>query len=158
MVKDEEQQKVALQARDLAEERVLDLLLPPARTAERRVQPVGEVSAPDAGEESATATRDKLRRMMREGKLDDRVVELEVTKAAMPMVEVLTPQGMEEMEFHIKDIFCESHAQEDARSAVKIPEALAILAQEEAGKLVDMDVVTREADAARRAIRHRVHR
>ena len=145
MVKDEEQQKVALQARDLAEERVLDLLLPPARNAERRVQPVGEVGAPEAGEESATATRDKLRRMMREGKLDDRVVELEVTKAAMPMVEVLTPQGMEEMEFHLKDLFSNLMPKKTKKQRLKIPEALTILAQEEAGKLVDMEVVTREA-------------
>jgi ATP-dependent HslUV protease ATP-binding subunit HslU len=145
MVKDEEQQKVALQARDLAEERVLDLLLPPARNAERRVQPVGEVAAPEAGEESATATRDKLRRMMREGKLDDRVVELEVTKAAMQMVEVLTPQGMEEMEFHLKDLFSNLMPKKTKKQRMKIPEALTILAQEEAGKLVDMDVVTREA-------------
>jgi ATP-dependent HslUV protease ATP-binding subunit HslU len=145
MVKDEEQQKVALHARDLAEERVLDLLLPPARNAERRVQPVGEVGAAEAGEESATATRDKLRRMMREGKLDDRVVELEVTRAAMQMVEVLTPQGMEEMEFHLKDLFSNLMPKKTKKQRMKIPEALTILTQEEAGKLVDMDVVIREA-------------
>src|SRR5438552_5387194 len=88
MVKDEEQEKVQLRARELAEERVLDLLLPPVRVAERRIQAVGERAVASDPEESSAATRDKLRRMLREGKLDERVVELEVTKSAIPMVEV----------------------------------------------------------------------
>src|SRR5512137_297602 len=73
MVRDEEQEKVALHARELAEERVLDLLLPPVRPTERRVQPMGAAPA----DEAADSTRDKLRRLLREGRLDDRVVELE---------------------------------------------------------------------------------
>lgn len=146
MVKDEEQEKVALHARELAEERVLDLLLPPARAVERRVQAIGDRSiSSEPPEESAAATRDKLRRMLREGKLDDRVVELEVTKAAIPMVEVFTPQGMEEMEFHLKDLFSNIMPKRTKKQRVKIPEALEILTQEEAGKLVDMEVVTKEA-------------
>jgi ATP-dependent HslUV protease ATP-binding subunit HslU len=123
MVKDEEQQKVALRARGLAEERVLDLLLPPVHAAERRVQAIGEQVAAGEAEESNAATRDKLRRMLHEGRLDDRMVELEITKSAIPMIEVFTPQGMEEMEFHLKDA----------------------LTQEEASKLVDMEMVTKEA-------------
>ena len=145
MVKDEEQEKVRLRARELAEERVLDLLLPPARGAERRIQPVGERVAAETVEESAAATRDKLRRMLREGKLDDRVVELETTKSAMPMVEVFTPQGMEEMEFQLKDLFANLMPKKTKKQRVKIPEALDLLTQEEASKLVDMEVVTKEA-------------
>ena len=145
MVKDEEQEKVRMRARELAEERVLDLLLPPVRGTERRIQPVGERGAGEAVEESAAATRDKLRRMLREGKLDDRVVELETTKSAMPMVEVFTPQGMEEMEFQLKDLFANLMPKKTKKQRVKICEALDILTQEEAGKLVDMDVVTKEA-------------
>ena len=145
MVKDEEQEKVRLRARELAEERVLDLLLPPARGAERRIQPVGERAAAETAEESAAATRDKLRRMLREGKLDDRVVELETTKSAMPMVEVFTPQGMEEMEFQLKDLFANLMPKKTKKQRVKIPEALDLLTQEEASKLVDMEVVTKEA-------------
>ena len=145
MVKDEEQEKVTLRARELAEERVLDLLLPPAHAGERRVQPMGERPAASEAEESATATRDKLRRMLREGKLDERIVELEVTKSAMPMVEVFTPQGMEEMEFHLKDLFSNLMPKKTKKQRVRIPEALDILTQEEAGKLVDMEVVTKEA-------------
>ena len=145
MVKDEEQEKVRMRARELAEERVLDLLLPPVRGTERRIQPVGERGAGEAVEESAAATRDKLRRMLREGKLDDRVVELETTKSAMPMVEVFTPQGMEEMEFQLKDLFANLMPKKTKKQRVKIPEALDILTEEEAGKLVDMEAVTKEA-------------
>jgi ATP-dependent HslUV protease ATP-binding subunit HslU len=145
MVKDEEQQKVALRARELAEDRVLDLLLPPLHAGERRVQAMGEREPPDAGDESGAATRDKLRRMLREGKLGDRIVELEVTKAAMPMVEVFTPQGMEEMEFHLKDVFANLMPKKSKKQRVSIAEALEILTQEEAGKLVDMELVTKEA-------------
>jgi ATP-dependent HslUV protease ATP-binding subunit HslU len=145
MVKDEEQEKVRMRARELAEERVLDLLLPPARGTERRIQPVGERTAAEAVEESAAATRDKLRRMLREGKLDDRVVELETTKAAMPMVEVFTPQGMEEMEFHLKDLFANLMPKKTKKQRVNIPEAVDLLTQEEASKLVDMEVVNKEA-------------
>jgi ATP-dependent HslUV protease ATP-binding subunit HslU len=145
MVKDEEQEKVTLHARELAEERVLDLLLPPVRVAERRVQAIGEHVPPSEPEESSAATRDKLRRMLREGKLDDRIIELEVTKAAIPMVEVFTPQGMEEMEFHLKDLFSNLMPKKTKKQRLRIPEALDILTQEEAGKLVDMEVVTKEA-------------
>jgi len=102
MVKAEEKEKHRIRARELAEERVLDLLLP--RSAERRMQPMG---APEEAEDddATNATREKLRRMLREGKLDERTVELEVNASALPMVEVFTPQGMEEMEFHLKDVF-----------------------------------------------------
>ena len=145
MVKDEEQEKVTLRARGLAEERVLDLLLPPVRVAERRVQGIGEQVAVGEPEESSAATRDKLRRMLREGKLDDRMVELEITKAAIPMIEVFTPQGMEEMEFHLKDLFSNLMPKKTKKQRVRIPEALDALTQEEAGKLVDMEMVTKEA-------------
>jgi len=144
MVKDEEQGKVAAKARELAEERVLDLLLPASRSSERRVQAMGE-RADESDEEPATATRDKLRRMLREGKLDERIVELEVTKMAMPMVEVLAPQGMEEMESQLKDLFSNIMPKKTKKQRVSIGEALEVLTLEEASKLVDMDVVTKEA-------------
>ena len=151
MVKDEEQQKVALRARELAEERVLDLLLPPTHRGERRVQPIGERPAAEESEESeeseepAAATRDKLRRMLRDHELDDRMVELETSKSAIPMVEVFTPQGMEEMEFHLKDLFSNLMPKKTKKQRLRIPEALDILTEEEAGRLVDMEVVTKEA-------------
>jgi ATP-dependent HslUV protease ATP-binding subunit HslU len=128
-------------ARELAEERVLDLLLPNESDG-RELQPShAEI------EESRATTRDKLRRMLRDGKLDDRVVELETTKSMSPMVEVLAPQGMEEMETHLRDLFSNIMPKKAKKQRLKIPEAIEILTQEEASKLVDMDVVTKEAIA-----------
>jgi ATP-dependent HslUV protease ATP-binding subunit HslU len=90
-------------------------------------------------------TREKLRKLLREGKLDDRYVEVEVTKTAMPMIEVLTPQGMEEMDSGIKEMFSNLLPKRTKKRTVKIPEALELLAQEEANRLIDMDKVTTEA-------------
>ena len=147
MVKEEEQENVRLRARELAEERVLDLLLPPVHSSsEHRVQPMGEPPPEDGGEpEPESNTREKLRRMLREGKLDERKVELEVTKSTNPMVEVFTPQGMEEMEFHLKDMFANLMPKKTKKHVVPVPEALEMLTQEEATKLLDLDAVTKEA-------------
>ncbi|MBI4515909.1 MAG: ATP-dependent protease ATPase subunit HslU [Deltaproteobacteria bacterium] len=143
MVKEEEQEKVRLGARHAAEERLLDLLLPPAPPAERRGGAAG--TAGEIADESATATREKLRRMLLAGKLDERVVELEVSATAIPMVEVFTPQGMEEMEFHLKEMFSNLMPKKSKKQRLSVPEALSVLTQEEAGKLIDMDAVNKEA-------------
>ncbi len=136
LVREEEQEKVQVKARDLAEERVLDLLLP-------------EPQAPDNGGEEgfrpSPDTREKLRRMLRAGKLDDRDVDVELTQNMTPMIEVLTPQGMEEMESNIKEMFSNLLPKQSKRKTVKIPEALKLLTQEEAARLVDMDTVVGEA-------------
>jgi ATP-dependent HslUV protease ATP-binding subunit HslU len=137
MVKEEEKQKVEIKAREVAEERVLDLLLPASSSDE------GESEAVDAAR--LQATREKLKRMLREGKLDDRFVDVEITQSAMPMIEVLTPQGMEGMEFNLKEMFSNMLPKKTKKKTVKIPEALEILTQEEAGRLVDMDKVSGEA-------------
>jgi len=137
MVKEEEKQKVEMKAREVAEERVLDLLLPPtAQTVD------GEESIDSA---RLQGTRDKLKKMLREGKMDDRFVDIEMTQSMMPMIEVLTPQGMEGMEFNLKEMFSNLMPKKTKKKTVKIPEALEILTQEEASKLVDMDKVTGEA-------------
>jgi ATP-dependent HslUV protease ATP-binding subunit HslU len=137
MVKEEEKQKVEIKAHEVAEERVLDLLLP---------------AGPGAGMDSEAidsarvqGTREKLKKMLREGKMDERFVDIEVTQSAMPMIEVLTPQGMEGMEFNLKEMFSNLMPKKTKKKTVKIPEALQILTQEEAGKLVDMDKVSGEA-------------
>jgi len=143
-VKDEEQQKVQAKAREVAEERVLDLLLPPTTAGERRVQPMGSESA-SSEDESGSATREKLRRMLREGKLDDRFVEIDITRSVMPMVEVFTPQGLEDMESQLKDMFSNLMPKKSKKQRMNIREALEMLCQEEASKLVEMDVVTSEA-------------
>ena len=134
MVKEEEKQKVEIKARDLAEERVLDLLLPPSNI---------EGEALDAAR--VQGTRDKLKKMLRDGKMDERFVEIEMSQSAMPMIEVLAPQGLEGMEFNLKEMFSNLMPKKTKKKTVKIPEALEILTQEEAARLVDMDKVISEA-------------
>jgi ATP-dependent HslUV protease ATP-binding subunit HslU len=137
MVKEEEKQKVEIRAREVAEERILDLLLPPTPGS------VPEDEAVDAAR--LQTTRDKLKKMLREGKMDDRFVDLELTQSAMPMIEVLAPQGMEGMEFNLKEMFSNLLPKKTKKKTVKIPEAMEILTQEEAAKLIDMDKVIGEA-------------
>ncbi len=136
MVKEEEKQAVEIKARELAEERILDILLPAAPTAKPGVQ---------EEEAAGQGTRAKLKKMLREGKLDDRTVEVEITRTSMPMIEVMSPQGMEGMESNLKEMFSNLLPNKTKKKTVKVPEALDILCQEEASKLVDMDMVTGEA-------------
>ncbi len=136
MVKEEEKQKVEMRAREVAEERVLDLLLPAT---------AGETDGETIDAARLQGTREKLKKMLRDGKMDDRFVEIELTQSAMPMIEVLTPQGMEGMEFNLKEMFSNLMPKKTKKKTVKIPEAIEILTQEEASKLVDMDKVTGEA-------------
>ena len=136
MVKEEEKQKVEIRAREIVEERILDLLLPgPAVSSDGESIDAARVQG----------TRDKLKKMLREGKMDERFVEIEMSQAAMPMIEVLAPQGMEGMEFNLKEMFSNLLPKRTKKKTVKIPEAMEILTQEEAGKLIDMDKVIGEA-------------
>ncbi len=134
VVRDEERAKVEVRARQMAEERVLDLLLPPPTAASSDLQ-----GGP------SDRTREKLRRMLREGKLDDREVQLETTKTASPMVEIMTPQGMEEMEFNLKDMFANMMPKHTVKQTIPVSDAVDVLTQEEAAKLLDLEAVTREA-------------
>jgi ATP-dependent HslUV protease ATP-binding subunit HslU len=138
MVKAEEKDKVVRRAREVAEERLLDLLLPSGPT------PATGGDATAAPATSATS-RETFRRWLREGKLDDRMVELEVTKSVSPMVEILTPGGMEEMELNVKELFSNILPKKTKRTRLPVPEALEQLTAEEANRLVDMEFVTREA-------------
>ena len=140
MVREEEQEKVQVKARDLAEERVLDLLLPEPQAPDN-----GDRDGDQVAERPSPGTREKLRRMLRAGKLDDRDVDVELTQSMTPMIEVLTPQGMEEMESNIKEMFSNLLPKQSKRKTVKIPEAMKLLTQEEAARLVDMDTVVGEA-------------
>jgi ATP-dependent HslUV protease ATP-binding subunit HslU len=134
MVREEEKEKNRVKARELAEDRLLDLLLPPpAKTIGMAPQP------------EPTDTREKLRRMLREGKLDDRTVEIEVTRPASPMIEVMTPQGMEEIESNLREMFQNLMPKRTKRTRMRVPEALDALAQEEAARLIDQEAATREA-------------
>jgi ATP-dependent HslUV protease ATP-binding subunit HslU len=137
MVKEEEKQKVEIKAREMAEERILDLLLPAAASA--------TVDGESVDAARVQGTRDKLKKMLREGRMDERFVDIEMTQTAMPMIEVLTPQGMEGMEFNLKEMFSNLLPKKTKKKTVKIPEAMEILTQEEASRLVDMDKVIAEA-------------
>src|SRR5499427_2588361 len=123
MVKEEEKQKVEIKAHEVAEDRVLDLLLPAS---------AGEADGETVDASRLQSTREKLKKMLREGKMDDRFVDIELTQSAMPMIEVLTPQGMEGMEFNLKEMFSNLMPKKTKKKTVKIPEGLEILTQEEA--------------------------
>src|SRR5213080_1711668 len=144
MVKAEMTARVQERAEQLAEERLLDVLLP------RRAEPFSSSSleevTPDASRET---TKDKLRQQLRAGRLDDRMVELETQQHAMPMIEVLSGQGMEEMGLHLKDMLSNLMPTRTKRRRVRIADARRLLVQEEAQKLVDMEEVV--AQAIRRA-------
>jgi ATP-dependent HslUV protease ATP-binding subunit HslU len=127
MVKQEEALAVRLKAEDHAEERLLDLLLP------------GEARTAEAGGESGT--RDKLRKLLRMGELNERFVEIETQEIKMPMMEVLTPPGAEGMGFNMKEMFGNLFPKKTKRRRIKVAEAREILIAEEAEKLVDMDKV-----------------
>ncbi len=145
-LKAEETEQVQCKAQEIAEERILDLLLPPRR--EKR-PPADATDAPAAPalieQEDETATRQKLRKLLREHKLDDRTVELEITQRAVPMVEIFSAAGMEEMDINIKDMFGNLFPKKSRKRKVKIAEALEIVAQEEAQRLIDMDKITKQA-------------
>jgi ATP-dependent HslUV protease ATP-binding subunit HslU len=146
-IKAEEAEKVQFKAREIAEERVLDLLLPPRREktpqySESSEKPLELVK--NEQEQDAT-TRDKLRKLLREGKLDERVVELETAQRAVPIVEIFSAAGMEEMDINVKDMFGNLFPKKTRKRKVKIPEAIELIAQEEAQRLVDMEKVTKQA-------------
>jgi ATP-dependent HslUV protease ATP-binding subunit HslU len=153
MVRAEETEKVQAKAREIAEERMLDLLLPPVRKElgkEEKEEPE-EVSFEITGEASekfpnlfreTSPTREKLRQMLRAGKLDDRMVELELTQRNLPIVEIFSSAGMEEMDINLKEMFSSLLPKKSKRRKVKVPEGLDLLIEEEAQKLIDMDKVT----------------
>jgi ATP-dependent HslUV protease ATP-binding subunit HslU len=146
LVREEEQLRVQVKAREGAEERLLDILYPaPAGKTRRSATIDAEGRVDVAGADLHSETREKLRKLLRDGYLNDREVEIEVTAQATPMLEVLTPQGMEEMGANMKELFSQIMPKKSRRRKVKVPEALELLAQEEAARLVDMENVTREA-------------
>lgn len=127
MVSDEEKKTVRAKAEDLAEERILNLLLPSGNA-----------------ENEQNETREKLRKLLREGKLDDRVVDVEVTARNMP-IQVFSQQGMEEMDVGISEMIGNLFPKKTKKRKVKVPEAMEILIQEESQKLIDMDKVIKLA-------------
>jgi ATP-dependent HslUV protease ATP-binding subunit HslU len=145
MVREERVDEVAEKAEQQAEERLLDLLLPPSPS----VRP--HEKNPTEGDERATAqeqfrrTREKLRAQLREGKLDERQVDIEVRDRSFPAFEVISSQGIEEMDINIKDILPGLFGSRTKKRRMRVVEAMDYLTQEEENRLIDMDQVTRVA-------------
>ena len=149
LVRDEEAGKVRPRARDAAEERLLDLLLPRGRAftdrpGDRPGEPVG--SGASAAPASGDATREKLRAMLQGGKLDDREVEVELTDDANPLISVLGGQpGIDENALSgLKDMFG-ALGRKTKRQKLKVPQAWRALTEQEVDKLIDHEAATREA-------------
>jgi ATP-dependent HslUV protease ATP-binding subunit HslU len=143
MVREEKLEEVAEKAEQNAEERLLDLLLPPL-PASRHEKP-GEEEERAAAAEQNHRTREKLRAQLREGKLDERQVEVEVRERNFPSFEIISSQGIEEMDINIKDMLPGLFGQRTKKRKMRVTEAMDYLIQEEENRLIDMDQVTRTA-------------
>jgi ATP-dependent HslUV protease ATP-binding subunit HslU len=141
MVREEKLDEVADRAEQTAEERVLDLLLPPSPP------PAPSSTEGDAAQqrEQTQRTREKLRAQLREGKLDQRMVDIEVRERSMPSFEIISNQGVEEMDVNIKDMLSGMFGQQKKKRKMSVADAFEYLIQEEENKLLDMDQVTRVA-------------
>jgi ATP-dependent HslUV protease ATP-binding subunit HslU len=150
MVREEKLDEVAERAEQAAEERVVDLLLPPSPPP---VDPATAATLTNTTttqtesmrEEQMARTREKLRAQLREGKLDARMVEVDVRERAMPSFEIMSNQGVEEMGTDIREMLSGMFGQQKKKRKMTVSEAFDYLIQEEESKLIDMDQVTRGA-------------
>src|SRR5277367_4365695 len=149
MVREEKLEDVADKAELNAEERLLDILLPPTtpRPADSSTTATGGVviDASTSLTESSSRTREKLRQQLREGKLDDRTVEIETRERNFPSFEIISNQGVEEMDVNLKDMLPNIFGQRTKKRKMKVNEAFEYLIQEEEQRLIDMEQVTRTA-------------
>ncbi len=149
MIKSEEQGRVRTKAAELAEDRLLDILLPPKPVEKKASEMIPEANGTMIEAEyvpEPDTTREKLRRLLREGRLDSRFVEIETTEVRSgPMVEIFSSSSMEDMGLNVKDMLGNLFPQKKKNRRVKVPEALEILVEEEAQRLVDMEKVTKTA-------------
>ncbi len=157
MVREEKLDDVAERAEQAAEERVLDLLLPPEPPPAPASVHSGGINLNSAEASSAAnaaagsqreqsqRTREKLRVQLREGKLDQRMVDIEVRERAVPSFEIISNQGVEDMDVNIKDMLSGMFGQQKKKRKMSVADAFEYLIQEEENKLLDMDQVTRSA-------------
>jgi ATP-dependent HslUV protease ATP-binding subunit HslU len=153
MVREEKLEEVEDKAELNAEERLLDLLLPPpVSTAAPAAAPAADAAHPQIDHalpqppaDSHHRTREKLRQQFREGKLDDRMVEMDVRERNAPSFEIISNQGVEEMDINLKDVLPSLFGQRTKKRKMKVADAFEYLVQEEEGRLIDMDQVTRAA-------------
>jgi len=145
-VREEKLEDVADKAELNAEERLLDILLPPSPPSRPDSSAGGVViDGSTAMTESSSRTREKLRQQLREGKLDERMVEIDVRERNFPSFEIISNQGVEEMDVNIKDMLPNIFGQRTKKRKMKVNEAFEYLIQEEEQRLIDMDQVTRMA-------------
>ncbi len=153
MVKEEERARLEGIAAANAEERVLDILLPPVSTDkdsggkyDMDLSSPNTIQLPVEPEKMEDSTRERFRKMLRDGKLDEREIELDLTEShATPMVEIMTTSGLEDMQSNLQDAFSKIFPKKKKKRKTKIPEALSGLTREEMERLIDMDKVTKEA-------------
>jgi len=144
MVREEKLEEIAEKAEANAEERLLDLLLPPSTSVP------AEGPAPNPGQQDRNwdnfgRSREKIRQQLQEGKLDERMVEVEVRERSFPAFEIISSAGIEEMDINIKDMLPGFFGAKTKKRNMRVAEAYDYLIQEEEQKLVDMDLVTRTA-------------
>ena len=144
-VRTAEQEAVTDRAWRIAEERMLDLLLPKADRGRADASGEGGLEVVNTSTDAASSTREKLRKMLQAGKMDSRYVDLNVAERNMPMVEIFSNAGMEEMGFNFKDMLGSLLPKNTRRRKIKVPEAMKTMAAEEAQNLVDMDKVIQNA-------------
>ena len=156
-VREEKLEDVADKAELNAEERLLDILLPPSGSAQTSGSPSASSSSASGASggvvidgstaltESSGRTREKLRQQLREGKLDERMVEIDVRERNFPSFEIISNQGVEEMDVNLKDMLPNIFGQRTKKRKMKVNEAFEYLIQEEEQRLIDMDQVTRMA-------------
>jgi ATP-dependent HslUV protease ATP-binding subunit HslU len=146
MVREEKLEDVSDKAELNAEERLLDILLPPPPPRPTETPQAGFVLEGNTSSgDSQSRTREKLRQQLREGKLDDRMVEIDVRERSFPAFEIISNQGAEEMDINIKDMLPNIFGQRTKKRKMKVNEAFEYLIQEEEQRLIDMDQVTRTA-------------
>jgi ATP-dependent HslUV protease ATP-binding subunit HslU len=145
MVRREKQAEVREKAEQNVEEQILDLLLPPARPAPALGFADEGEAAREAAREQSRGTREKLREALRAGALDHRTVEVEVREKSFPSFQILSNQGVEEMDVNLKDVLPGLFGGRTRRRRLPVPEARDVLLQEEQARLVDAEQVARLA-------------
>ena len=145
VLKGRQQEAVREKAVKIARERVLDILLPSQKSSPAFGFDTGDDASQKPDEKAPEHTRKKLGKMLDDGKLDDRKIDIDVQEKNLPMVEIFSNAGMEEMGINMKDMLGNLMPKNTKSRKVKVKEALALIAQEEAAHLVDMEEVKNDA-------------
>ena len=146
IVKTEMMKEVQHKAEENTEERILDILIPPVKKSTNgSPDKQEEIPSEKSQEELNSSTREKLRNQLKEGNLDKRMIELDLSAENYPMLQVLGPIGLEEMGINLNDLFGNMMPKKSKKRKLSIAEARKVLVQDEANKLIDMDAVIKEA-------------